>query len=121
MRAAHQVVLERVSPRPSPPNNFALHSCDNRACVNVRHLRWGSHDDNMQDLAVRGGKAGTNNPRAKATWDVVRQIRELYAQGGVTYRQLGSKFGLAKPTVGEIVRGDKWKAEDDRLEEVRRD
>lgn len=33
---------------------YALHTCDNPACVNPSHLYWGSQQDNMKDALARG-------------------------------------------------------------------
>ncbi len=48
------VALE-LAGRPRPDSSkFALHSCDNPACVNPAHLRWGTLADNAQDAISRG-------------------------------------------------------------------
>lgn len=53
-------------------------------------------------------------PRGQAHWKaraseaVVREIRELYAKGGHTYRSLGQRFGLGHVTVKDIVDRKTW-------------
>ena len=48
---AHRISLALATRR--WPDAFALHSCDNPACCNPRHLRWGTQKDNMQDAKLR--------------------------------------------------------------------
>jgi hypothetical protein len=35
-------------------NLFALHSCDNKRCLNPDHLRWGTPLENVIDMKIRG-------------------------------------------------------------------
>lgn len=47
---AHRLSCQYVY-GPAPTGKpMVLHSCHNRWCVNPRHLRWGSHQENMDDL-----------------------------------------------------------------------
>lgn len=49
-----------------PEGACALHTCDNRACVNPDHLYPGSKKDNTADMLRRGRARGW--PRGLPTW-----------------------------------------------------
>jgi len=36
-----------------PEDILVLHKCNNRLCVNVKHLKLGTHQDNMNDLVSK--------------------------------------------------------------------
>lgn len=50
---------------------YALHSCDNPACCEPKHLRMGSGADNAADAKARN----RYRPRRKLSDDAVREIR----------------------------------------------
>lgn len=52
-RATYVALELSGHPKPSPPNNFCLHSCDNPSCFNPNHLRWGSPKNNIDDMVKR--------------------------------------------------------------------
>ena len=51
LRGAHRVVMECHY---GPSDLHVLHSCDTPSCVEIEHLRYGTHSDNMCDMHDRG-------------------------------------------------------------------
>lgn len=85
----------------------ARHKCANKACCNPSHLEWGSRSENMRDKARDGtDNRGTKNPLSRLTDS---QVREIYGlRGGMSQRQIASKFGVSQRTVFSILHGEKW-------------
>lgn len=54
--AAHRVVWMDAYGE-IPPGMYVLHNCDNRRCINLQHLRLGTHYDNMQDRFERSARS----------------------------------------------------------------
>lgn len=108
---AHRVSWE-IANGTIPDRLYVLHTCDNRACVNPKHLFLGSHTDNMRDMDAKGRRVshyGEDHVSHKLTYQQVEAIRELYAQGNVTKKTLGQQFGVCDTQIGHIVRGNAWK------------
>ncbi len=93
------------------PTQFVLHSCDVRLCVNPAHLREGTHQDNTNDKVSRNRQSflqGERHGMAKLTEAQVISIRQMYASGGMTQAQLGSKMGVTSTTIWQIVHRRHW-------------
>lgn len=98
-RKAHILSLEwHAGPHP-PDKPHALHSCDNPPCVNPAHLRWGSHQENMDDKIARGRHGNT-----KISAEDAKDIRNKYKAGGVSQKALASEYGLSQQHISDIVR-----------------
>jgi hypothetical protein len=59
----HRVAYEAFH-GPIPEDMHILHSCDNPLCVNPAHLRAGTMEQNMADMAARN-RAWRGGPRPK--------------------------------------------------------
>jgi hypothetical protein len=86
-----------------PEDRFVCHSCDNRRCVNPDHLWLGTPKENSQDM-VRKGR-GTNPINRRLTPDQVREARALYAAGGISYWDLGARYGVSGTCAHRLING----------------
>lgn len=119
-RLAHRVA-KIIWDGEEKPDLLVLHSCDNPACCNPYHLRWGTAMNNIQDCIDRGRKKdpprnntlppvmrGEDNPSSIMNWNKVRKLRSEWARGeGV--RALSEKYGISASTVYQIVNYRSWK------------
>jgi hypothetical protein len=86
---AHAFSLSLISQPPDAEHTFALHSCDNRPCVNPGHLRWGDHQMNMDDYRERG--------QGKGFATACKRGHDLTLEGAVQYKRNDScKSGLER-------------------------
>lgn len=52
-RSAHAwVLIDKTGELPD--GRVAMHSCDNKRCINEDHLSWGTYTQNRKDVFVRG-------------------------------------------------------------------
>jgi hypothetical protein len=103
-------------------NLFVLHTCDNPACVNPKHLFLGTQEDNMKDRNNKNRQArlkGEDNGKSKLLKEEVNEIRILWSAelaeraGGrraqLTQKELGKRFGVGQATISDIFNNKRWK------------
>lgn len=114
-----------------PEGVLVLHKCDVSLCVNPDHLYLGNHSDNVKDMVDRGraffqrhptqcasalekGRQfnfghqrtrGEKNPKARLSWDQVREIR-IDSRSAV---KLSPIYGVSMTAIYNIRRGKTWK------------
>lgn len=94
---------------PIPEGLCVLHHCDNRGCCNPYHLFLGTRADNLADAARKGRTSrGERRHNSKLTEEDVLDIRDMYATGKWTYRELADEFDVAKSLISGIVHGRTW-------------
>ncbi len=108
MRRAHRVSYEMHFG--APGELCVCHRCDNPGCVNPAHLFLGEHQDNMNDMVVKGRsntRRGIANTEAKLTESAVKEIRELCNQK-VKQRDIAELYGVSKSLISHIHRREGW-------------
>lgn len=106
--AAHRWAYEQAY-GPILDGLWVLHSCDNRPCVNPRHLFPGNHATNMDDMVMKGRNVrGARSHLAKLTDAAVLDIRRR-ASLGVSRVQLGQEYAVSPRTIGVVVRRESWR------------
>jgi hypothetical protein len=108
---AHRVAWELINDT-IPDGLFVLHKCDNRGCVNPKHLFLGTTQDNMDDMVRKGRSpktAGELNGFHKLTAVQVAEIRSRYEAGGISMKSLGKEIGISAMQVHNIVSRKHWK------------
>lgn len=109
---AHRASWE-IHRGPIPEGEKVRHRCDVRLCVNPDHLQLGSQRDNILDMVERGrrrgGTRGASIAKSVLTDESVREIRQRYAAGGVTYKALAAEYGVTFGAISHVVSRRTWK------------
>lgn len=92
---------------------YVCHSCDNKLCVNPKHLFQGTQRENMLDARKKGlihDASGEEHFFAKLTAVKVKEIRSRYVRGVFGVKRLAKMFGVSHQTVWSIIKFKAWKS-----------
>lgn len=98
---------------PVPIGKLIRHLCNCRQCVNVEHLKCGTHAENMQDAFDNG--LGEFMPRGEEAWnsvltdELVRTIWAIHEPRKYGATQIARKLGLNRSTVSAVITGKSWR------------
>jgi hypothetical protein len=105
---AHRASWELTHERPIPYGLLICHTCDNRKCVNPKHLFVGTYRDNIHDCREKGRIArGELQGLSKLTEKKVVNIRKL-REKGLTWGEIGEMVGVDRTTASKAYRGRTW-------------
>lgn len=99
-----------------PKGMVIMHLCDNRSCVNPKHLKPGTHQENSQDMVSKNRHvdwSGENHGNHKLTTEDVLYIKTNWIKGNRWHPgntiDLADKFGVSDETIRKIANNKRWK------------
>lgn len=108
-KSAHRLSYE-LAHGPLGANEWVLHTCDNRKCVNPAHLYKGHAKENAADMVSRNRQRlrfGEEHPAAKLDRSKVLRIRELFAHG-MNKAAIAREIGVSRSSVVDVLSGRVW-------------
>ena len=108
----HRIVASLVYGEPETKLEV-LHSCDNRACCNPKHLSWGTRLQNVRDMYSKNrnrnnAPKGTQHGMSKLSEIEILEIRQLRSEGWIL-KDLAEKYGCTLQNIHLITSGKHWK------------
>lgn len=93
---------------PCPDGMECLHWDGDHGNCRTDNVRWGTRQDNMNDMLRHGHTTkGERDSQAKLTDEQVLEIVELLRQG-VVQTEIAGRFNVSQGAIGHIARGKAW-------------
>ncbi len=112
MWLAHRLAYS-LHTKEDPGTMCVLHSCDNPPCCNPLHLRLGTHEDNMRDMAVRNRAHASRNQGSKGHFSKLTESDVSSILGklsdGHTLSQLAVEYDVHYATIRRIRSRQIWR------------
>jgi hypothetical protein len=96
----HRIILAIRLGRDLLPDEFAMHTCDNPACVKPEHIVLGNALLNNRDTLIKGRRV---NGHGKTNDEIKLKIIKLYGEG-LNQTEIGKMFNISQVRVSQIIR-----------------
>jgi len=110
-RRIHRLVAEAFLPNPRGCEDVN-HKNGDKADNSVDNLEWCTRSENHRHAfrtGIRKRQVGEDASGAKLMWAEVGKIRDRYATGHYSWRELAELFHVTHTTIGNIVRNRTWR------------
>lgn len=92
-----------------PKGLFVCHTCDNRRCVNPKHLFLGTIQENVADMVAKGRSAkGEKHSQSKLTEPDILKIREIKKEKSLSNSKIAELFNVHRTCIDKIIRKKHW-------------
>lgn len=91
-------------------DKLILHSCHNRKCVNIAHLREGTYKENSNDMfSANRFPVAEKSYQSKCTNEEVLHARSLYEKG-MKVTEISNITKIAYPSLWYMLKRKTWKS-----------
>jgi hypothetical protein len=103
---AHRLVCFLKYGDPPSGDYEAAHKCGNASCVNKKHVRWATHQENMHDRKLHG----THDKCGRKRLLNAREVLYVWSmKSEKTAAQIASDLGVYEGTIRAIFMGKTYK------------
>jgi hypothetical protein len=91
------------------PNKMEVrHKCDNPYCINIDHLEYGTHQDNMNDRSERNRCAKLQGEDNHFSILSEKDVIEIRKNNIISYSKLAKIYGVSKSAIAKIKTFKTW-------------